>query len=75
MTAIAPFVSSTTSQGLNWSFLPAWLLILTGVPHEVPPFVERENQMRVLQAEVVEDPGSFEAVVHPVSPERSVQSA
>ncbi len=40
-----------------------------------PPSVERENQMRVLHVEVVLVPGSFAAAVHPLSPERSVQSA
>jgi len=40
-----------------------------------PPSVERENQIRVLQVEVVLVPGSFVAVVQPLSPERSLQRA
>ena len=47
MMPMAPFVSSTASQGLNWSFFPDWLLILTGADQDVPPFVERANQILV----------------------------
>ena len=60
---------------MNWSFLPAWLLILTGVPQPVPPFVDRANQIRVLQADVALEPGSFPPVTQRVSPERSFQTA
>ena len=68
-------VSSTARNGLNWSFRPLWLLIFVAALHVVPPSVERENQMRVLQVEVVLVPGSFDAAVQPLSPDRSVQSA
>jgi hypothetical protein len=69
-----PFDSSTTIQGKNWSFRPAWLLILTGVPQVVPPSVERTNQMRDLQVEAALVPGPL-PLVQPESPERSFQVA
>ena len=50
-------------------------MIFAAALQVVPPSVERENQMRVLQVEVVLVPGSFDAAVQPLSPERSVQSA
>ena len=48
---------------------------LPGADQVAPPSVERENQMRVLQADAVLVPGSLPALVQPVSPERSVQTA
>src|SRR5215212_1472348 len=62
-------------NGLNWSLRPLWLLIFTRALHVAPPSIERENHTRVLQVEVVLDPGSLVAVVQPVSPDRSAQSA
>ncbi len=73
MIATWPLVSSTTSHWLNWSFSAAWLLIMTAGDQVVPPLVERENQMRVLQVEETLVPGSLLAVVQPVAPVRSVQ--
>ncbi len=71
----APVVSSTTIHWLNWSFRPGWLLSITGVDQVVPPLLERENQMRVLQVEATFEPGSLAAAVQPASPVRSVQVA
>jgi len=50
-------------------------LIITGADQVLPPLDERENQIRVLQVEVVLDPGSLVALVQPVAPVRSVQAA
>jgi hypothetical protein len=43
--------------------------------HVVPPFVERENQTRVLHVELTLVPGSFAGAVQPLAPVRSVHEA
>ena len=40
----------------------------TGADQVVPPLVERENQMRVLQVDAALAPGSLASEVHPAPP-------